>query len=216
MSNKSGVAIFGPDAVFQGRISGAKTVEVAGYVEGEINSRHVSVAKGGRLYGRIMAGSAKIDGQIQGDVFVKTHIDIGATGAVNGRVQYGTIQMAAGGELSAELKNVPPSLAGDFETTVYRGRSVVITRADLQAIDPDDAPEDLLFTVTRADGGYVAMMSAPAEAITSFRQADLDAGHVLFQHDGTEGTEAAFAVSVRDDDGASSAIPATIKVSVAD
>ncbi|MEO1650164.1 MAG: cadherin-like domain-containing protein [Pseudomonadota bacterium] len=216
MTDLSGIAVFGSDTEFQGRIRDGRVVEIRGAVEGELSSQHVIIQPGGRFLGRLVAGSAEIHGELRGEVFVKSLIKIGETGLVEGKVQYGAITMAPGGDLVADLYNVPPTLSGDFEVSVHRGRSAVITRDDLRAVDPDDAPEDLTFEISRTAHGHVALRNAPAVGIAKFTQADLNAGKIVFQHDGSTGDAASFDVSVRDDDGASAGTAQTVKVQVAE
>ena len=214
MSDTIGVCRIAPDLIVQGQILNARRVEIAGYVEGAIAADHVVIAQGGRAYGNIRAVTADVHGDAQGDLRIRELIRIGETGSVSGQVQYGAIAMLPGGHLSAELRNVPPTVAGDLSLKVARGRSVVITRADLKAIDPDDAPEDLTFTVSRPVAGFVALSSRPSEAVTTFTQADVNGRRVMFVHDGSDGARAGFAVQCRDDDGASAgtALPVTVEV----
>ncbi|MEL6226885.1 MAG: cadherin-like domain-containing protein, partial [Pseudomonadota bacterium] len=62
----------------------------------------------------------------------------------------------------------------------------------------------------------IALRNAPAVGIAKFTQADLNAGKIVFQHDGSTGDAASFDVSVRDDDGASAGTAQTVKVQVAE
>ena len=216
MSDTRGLAVFGPDTAFKGQIRNARIVRIEGYVEGHIAAQHLEVSRNGRFFGTLNAGTADVAGVVQGEIYAKTLIRISETGSVNGTVQYGAIELAPGGELSAEMRNIPPSIAGDMTLSVHRGRSVIITQADLQAVDPDDAPEDLLFEATQFANGFVARSSAPSQPSPTFSQADLNAGQVIFVHDGTPGDSAGFQVQVRDASGASSGAPEAVTVIVRD
>ena len=127
---------------------------------------------------------ADIHGTLQGEVFVKQLITIRDGGNVTGNVQYGRLAMELGGNLSAEMRNVPPSIAGDLDRG-DRGQSVRITLQDLTALDPDDDAEELTFTVSQAKNGFVTLTSDPGRPGRTFTQADLERGTVLFRHDGT-------------------------------
>jgi VCBS repeat-containing protein len=94
--------------------------------------------------------------------------------------------------------NDAPTIAGDLGINVNVGGSVVLTAADFQAVDPDHAANELTFTVTDPTHGHVAFANAPETAITAFTQADLDAGTVVFVHDGFDSGQATFKVSVSD------------------
>lgn len=216
MSDTRGIAIFGPETAFKGRIRNARVVRIDGYVEGHIAAQHLEVGRNGRFFGTVNAGTADVAGVVQGEVHAKTLIRISETGSVHGTVQYGAIELAPGGELSAEMRNIPPAIAGDMTLSVHRGRSVIITPGDLQAVDPDDVPQDLVFEATQFANGYVALTNAPSQPCQTFSQADLNAGQVLFVHDGSHGENASFQVQVRDSSGASSGAPEAVQVHVRD
>lgn len=214
MSDTQGVLIIGPDAVLNGEISQGRRVEVYGVVEGGVSAGDVIVHQGGRLSGKVVSNAADIRGDLQGDVRVHNLISIRSTGNVMGTVKYGRLAMEEGGELAAQVRNVPPSITGDLDLTVSRGAAVRVTRADLSAFDPDDAPEDLTFTVSNASGGFVARAQAPRFALDQFTQQELAEGQILFVHDGGPDRFAKFDVIVKDPDGASSGAPKTVNVAV--
>lgn len=214
MNDTNGIGIIAADTFVQGKILNGRRIEVHGYVEGTISSDLVVVAKGGRAYGNIRAVNTQIFGDLQGDIRIKELINIADGGRVSGKVQYGSITLAPGGDLSADVRNVPPSMSGDGVISVHRGRSAVITREDLHAVDPDDAPEDLMFKVKRISNGMIALTSAPTQAVTEFTQAQVNARSVMFVHDGGRGDSTDFEVIVYDDEGANSGKPQKISVLV--
>lgn len=69
-------------------------------------------------------------------------------------------------------------------------------------------------TIAHPIRGFVALNSAPGQAVTRFTQADLQEGRVLFQHDGSNAALAGFDVKVTDHTGASSGPPQIVKVDV--
>lgn len=206
-------SVIGPDLVIKGEIRNAGDIEVRGYVEGSIVADRVTVHQGGRVFGTIRSDAVEVNGQMQGIVQVKNLIAIGSTGSVSGDVRYGQLALAPGGDLNAEVRNVPPSLAGDFDVTVRRGGSVRITTADLTALDPDSRPEDLTYRVGSPSGGHVARTGTETVAIETFSQADLATGQIVFVHDGRTNA-ARFDVVVADASGADSGTPRTLNVSV--
>jgi cytoskeletal protein CcmA (bactofilin family) len=210
---ETGGAIIGTDTTIKGRLRNGGKIEVKGYFEGEIEARHVLVHKGGRVFGTVKAQTAEVHGVMQGNVGVKALISIGSTGEVSGTVRYGQLALAEGGNLAAEVRNVPPELAGDLNVVVRKGRTARITTEDVTANDPDDKPQDLTFTIGQPTGGHVAMSSTPRSPISTFTQKDLEAGLVLFQHDGSSG-KGSFQVVVTDRSGASSGAPMTVTVDV--
>ena len=207
-------AIIQEDTIIKGKIRNCRQMEIRGYFEGDLAAEEVSVPKGGTFYGTMKSDRADIAGSVQGEVFVKNLISIRATGAVNGQVRYGQLAMEMGADLSAELRNVPPRLAGDLDVTVRRGKSVVITTEDVTAIDPDDTPDHLIYTVSNAIGGFVATLNNKNTAVTNFTQADVEAGRVVFVHDGSAADKANFDIMVADDSGGTSGKAQTVTVHV--
>jgi cytoskeletal protein CcmA (bactofilin family) len=212
----NGVLVVSEDMVIKDLrdIRNCRHLEIYGYVEGDAAAHKVLIHKNGRFYGSIRTDSAEVYGTLQGNVVVKHLIDIKSSGSVSGNVQYGKLAMEVGGNLSAEVRNVPPSIAGDLAVTVERGRTVKLTLQDLNAVDPDDTSKDLIFTVGSARSGFVAMAAAPSKPVTKFTQADLETGKVLFCHDGTRSTAGSFDIVVADRTGASSGRAKTVKVDV--
>ncbi|MBX9590499.1 MAG: polymer-forming cytoskeletal protein [Hyphomonadaceae bacterium] len=216
MVDNRGVLIVTEDTVIRGvrEMRNCRQLEVHGYMEGDVSAGNLLVHKTGRLFGTIKTDTAEIHGTVQGDVAVRNLIDIRSSGTVSGNVKYGRLALEMGGNLSAQMRNVPPSIGGDLNLAVIKGRSVPITLQDLTALDPDDAAKDLRFTVTQAKNGFVALVSAPRRAVSSFTQADLEAGRVTFTHDGTSGSAAGFDIVVADHTGATSGAPRTVTVAV--
>ena len=145
-------------------------MEVYGYVEGNVAADTLLIHQSGQCYGTVKTESAEIRGTLQGDVVVKHLISIRDTGSVSGNVQYGALAMEPGGNLTAEVRNVPPAVAGDLDVTVARGQSVRITLEDLHAVDPDDEAKDLIFTVSNARNGFVALSARRAGRPPSSRR----------------------------------------------
>jgi cytoskeletal protein CcmA (bactofilin family) len=206
-------SVIGADLVIRGRIKKCRALDVHGYVEGGIEAEDVRIHPGGRVFGTLKADRCEVNGHLQGDVHVKNLISIGSTGTVSGSIRYGQLAMAAGGELSADVRNVPPEIHGDLQLVVRRGRSVPITLADLDGIDPDDAPEAITFTVSNAAAGFVALAANPTLPAHRFTQADLMAGQVLFVHDNSQAAAGGFDVTLTDRAGASAA-PQRVAVAV--
>jgi cytoskeletal protein CcmA (bactofilin family) len=214
MSDTRGVLIIGEDAVLRGEVKSGQRVEIWGYVEGGVTASEIIVQEGGKLFGNVNSDTAEIRGTIQGDVRVLQLIQIKSTGHAAGKIKYGRLSMEEGGELTAHVRNIPPTIGGDLDLTVSKGRSVRITTADLNALDPDDKPEDLNFHISNASGGHVARSNDPSHPLATFSQADLESGQVYFAHDGSNAETARFDVQVTDLSGATSGRPQTVNVAV--
>lgn len=214
MAGNEGVLIVAEDTFIRGKIRNCRQIEIFGQVEGELSAEAMHIHEGGRFRGRARAENADVNGTLQGHVSVRNLINIRSSGEVSGNVQYGQLAMEIGASLSADVRNVPPTIGGDLDLTVYRGRAVGITLEDLTAIDPDDDPKDLTYTVSNAINGFVALADAPTSQVTTFTQADLEADKVLFRHDGSATDRASFDVVVTDASGATSGDPKTVRVTV--
>lgn len=207
-------AIIQEDTIVKGKIRNCRQMEIHGYVEGELAAEAVVVRQGGTFFGTLKTDSADVAGSIQGEVFVKNLINIRSSGSVNGHIRYGQLAMEMGADLSAELRNVPPRLAGDLDLNVRRGRAVVVTTDHITAVDPDDTPDHLTYSVSNPSNGFVALTSQAGISIFHFTQADIEAGRVLFVHDGSDSTTASFDIIVADDSGATSGRAQTVHVHV--
>lgn len=214
MADTRGVLILGEGAVLKGEVKKGRRVEVWGYVEGGVTASELVVQEGGKVFGSVKTSTAEVRGTLQGDVRVQQLLSLKSTGTAAGKIKYGRLAMEEGAELSAHVRNIPPAIAGDLDLTVDKGRSVRITLADLNAVDPDDKPEDLTFSISNASGGFVAFVATLKTPVNTFSQADLAAGQVYFSHDGSDGSKARFDVEVTDVSGAGSGPAKTVNVAV--
>ncbi|MEZ5907637.1 MAG: polymer-forming cytoskeletal protein [Hyphomicrobiaceae bacterium] len=208
------MAIIAKDMVLKGEIRNCRRLEVHGYLEGNVSTELLLVHTDGKVFGTVKADNAEIHGSLQGTVRVRNLISIASDGSVVGSIQYGQLALASGGELSAEVRNVPPEIAGDLNLVVRRGRSVRVAAGDLTAVDPDDGAQSLTFSTSNIVGGFLAMAAAPDTAVTTFTQADIEAGNVFFVHDGSPGARAGFDVVVADAKGATSGGAQSVTVDV--
>jgi Ca2+-binding RTX toxin-like protein len=97
-------------------------------------------------------------------------------------------------------------ITGDLGLTVAKGdfvpvsqddySVVVMTTNDFHAVYPGTPADQLTFTVSQPTHGWVALLGTPATPITSFTEAELEAGVVTFVHDGSDTSQATFQVSV--------------------
>ena len=104
--------------------------------------------------------------------------------------------------------NNAPSLLTNAGAIVLAGFSDPITSDQLQVTDADNTPAQLLYTVLSAPlNGRLELTTTPGVAITSFTQADINAGRLVYVHNGSasSGDSLTFTVS----DGAGGTIAAT-------
>jgi len=79
--------------------------------------------------------------------------------------------------------NDAPTLTNN-NLTLTDGATVTLTLANLGASDPDNAWGGLTYAASGVTNGQFELTSAPGTAITSFTQADVAAGLVVFVHAG--------------------------------
>jgi VCBS repeat-containing protein len=126
-----------------------------------------------------------------------------------------TVSDGAGGSIGATTfgitvtpVNSVPSLATNGGSTVVQGLTDLITSGELQVTDADNTPDQLTYTVTTAPiNGRLELTTAPGVAITSFTQADINAGRLVFVHSGAGSASDSFTFTVSD--GAGGTIGAT-------
>ncbi|MFK7888671.1 MAG: cadherin-like domain-containing protein, partial [Gammaproteobacteria bacterium] len=92
--------------------------------------------------------------------------------------------------------NDAPELANNA-LTISEGATVVLDGSDLSATDAETAAVSLAFTVSGVTGGQFELVASPGSAITTFTQAQIANGDVLFVHDGGEAAPS-YAVTVSD------------------
>ncbi len=207
--------IISKEVVIEGELTAqARQVRVYGLINGLVNVKELIIHEGGKVIGTVNAGSITANGFLQGEMRVEGLLEIGSAGCVNGDVTYGQLAMTEGGELSADVRNIPPTLAGDMKLVVKKGKAVRLTTQDLTAIDPDDDAKDLTFGVSALQNGYVVCLDRPKVATQSFTQSELEKGVIVFVHDGKEALHASFAIIVTDGSGAVSGPPRTVQVEI--
>ncbi len=197
-----------------GQVRGAQRVEINGVAEGSVVSKVLVIGPQGQFSGDTTVEAAEVHGKLRGEITVRKLLSIGATGDVEGHVRYGQLAVQPGGNLIADVRNIPPELAGDFEIEVARGGRVAITPEDLHATDAEDGAEALTFTANNLLHGFVARADAPTAEVRSFTQADINSGNIIFVHDGAPTNLASFDVVVTDTGGASAGPPRPVTVRV--
>jgi hypothetical protein len=103
--------------------------------------------------------------------------------------------------------NHVPVLAADAGLTVAAGGAATVTASDLEAIDQDQGPAALTWTVTVTPTHGTLRRSGAALAVgATFTQADIDGGLITYTQDGAAATSDSFSASCSD--GAGGTIPA--------
>ena len=94
----------GQDISLSGNISSCDTLVVQGTVEAkDFGGRFIDIAEAGTFKGSAEIETAKIAGKFDGDLTVRDHLHITATGRISGTIRYARLEVAPGGELAGDV-----------------------------------------------------------------------------------------------------------------
>ncbi|MCS6883293.1 MAG: cadherin domain-containing protein, partial [Chloroflexaceae bacterium] len=91
----------------------------------------------------------------------------------------------------------PPTLVNNG-LTVGEGQSAAISAAALQAVDPDTSPANLSFSLTALPTRGQLRLNGILVTGGSFTQANINAGQLVYIHDGSETTSDSFSFTLSD------------------
>ena len=97
----------GPKIKLKGvEISDCDVLVVEGEVEATVNSKAMQIAKPGTLKGHVAIDVAEIFGDFSGELTARTKLIVHGTGRVSGKIRYGKLIVAEGGELSGDVQRL--------------------------------------------------------------------------------------------------------------
>ena len=97
--------IVGPNIKLKGvEITDCDTLVVEGRVEATMDSRVIQIAEKGAFKGSAEIDIAEIHGEFDGELTVREKLVIHATGKVSGKIRYGKVVIAEGGQLSGDVQ----------------------------------------------------------------------------------------------------------------
>lgn len=108
-SKASGVpSIISPDLKIVGDLKSNGDIQIDGTIEGDINSRLLTVGEQAVVEGCIVADTVRISGTVKGQIKARmVHLDKAAR--VSGDVTHETLTMEAGALLEGQVKRMEPS-----------------------------------------------------------------------------------------------------------
>ena len=102
----------GPNIKLKGvEISECDVLIVEGHVEATVNSKSMQIAKPGTLKGVAVIDVAEIDGEFSGELTARAKLIVRGTGRVSGKIRYGRLIVADGGEISGDVQRIDPAPA---------------------------------------------------------------------------------------------------------
>ncbi|HUK61585.1 MAG TPA: polymer-forming cytoskeletal protein [Stellaceae bacterium] len=114
------LSFIGPKLKIDGDIHSEGDVKIAGFVNGNVTARSITVSKEGTLHGEAHADTAVIEGALDGSL-TAAKVVIGAHAHVNADVTYFSLQMDAGAVFMGRSRRLRP------DTTSADSQSVVET-----------------------------------------------------------------------------------------
>lgn len=129
-------------------------------------------------------------------------------------VSDGTSERTGSFAIAISPVNDTPETAVNAGLTVDEGGSAAITTAQLSATDPDGLADTTVFEVTAGPGN--GRLEINGSAVTSFTQADLQAGRLRYVNDGSETTSDSFSFRISDGSAASAVTNFNINVTPVD
>ncbi|MBV8938212.1 MAG: polymer-forming cytoskeletal protein [Alphaproteobacteria bacterium] len=113
----------GADILLKGEIATCDRLVIEGKVDATLNDVvTVEIAESGSFKGNATIENAEISGLFEGDLVVRGRLVINATGKVRGKITYGEIEIARGGELTGEIKIISAAGTG-YQTRGNREKS---------------------------------------------------------------------------------------------
>jgi len=108
--------LIGRSASVQGDVEFAGGLHLDGRITGSVRATagsesSLSVSEHGVVEGSVEATHVVLNGRVNGDIFGRDRVVLGAKARVRGNVNYGVIEMALGAEISGKLvpRNDPPA-----------------------------------------------------------------------------------------------------------
>ena len=121
--------IVGRDIALTGEISACDYLVVEGTVEARVREgRHIEIAETGLFRGTVEIDEADIAGRFEGDIMVRGRLRIRGTGRIDGKIQYGELEVENGGHLEGEIHGLKAKAATDKpgEAPAIKARSIPV------------------------------------------------------------------------------------------
>jgi cytoskeletal protein CcmA (bactofilin family) len=101
-------------------ISDCDVFVIEGQVEATVHSKMMEIARPGTLAGTALIDVAEVHGEFSGELTARTKLIVHGTGRVSGKIRYGKLVVAEGGELTGDVKRLDDAAqpsSGEARTT---------------------------------------------------------------------------------------------------
>ncbi|MFQ6018191.1 MAG: polymer-forming cytoskeletal protein [Kiloniellaceae bacterium] len=109
---QSGTLLVGQGIEVKGKIESCDTLVVEGRVEASVAANTLEVLNAGLFKGTAEVKTAGIAGTFEGNLTVKEHLAIKASGRVSGTIRYAHISIEKGGEIAGEVQSATAEPVG--------------------------------------------------------------------------------------------------------
>ncbi len=105
LSTNANSLVVGKGVHIKGEIHNCELLKLEGIIEGSVEDvSNLSVESGGVFDGSAIVGYAKVSGVLNGRITVKDRLTITSTGKVEGKINYGELEIGRGGTLNGRVK----------------------------------------------------------------------------------------------------------------
>ncbi len=122
IASEAGAITVGDGVRIEGSIVSFRTLEVLGFLKGELAGENLTVGGSGMLEGSVRVEALEVIGCFKGDAEVNGHLIVRASGKVAGTLSYRSIEIDNGGIVQGSLDICPvgePDQIGDHGETIF-------------------------------------------------------------------------------------------------
>lgn len=117
----------GREITLTGEIATCDVLVVEGNVSATLrDGRLIEITEAGMFQGAVEIDNADIAGKFEGDLVVHDRLTVRSTGRITGRVQYGELEVQAGGQIIGEIQSVAPSMTMTSSAMPFKDAAKVI------------------------------------------------------------------------------------------
>ncbi len=104
--------VVGREISLSGEIKACEKLIVEGQVEADLQDcKILRISESGLFKGTAVVDEADIRGRFEGDLTVQVHLDLRATGRIEGNLRYAGLQIERGGKVIGAMEELPPGEA---------------------------------------------------------------------------------------------------------
>jgi cytoskeletal protein CcmA (bactofilin family) len=120
--------IVGRDISLSGEIAACDHLVVEGTVDATLREgQRIEIAESGLFRGKVEISEADIAGRFEGEITVRGRLRVRSTGRIDGKIQYGELEVEAGGHLEGQVSGLarPRQAARAVDTATGAGQSTL-------------------------------------------------------------------------------------------